>query len=178
MWLPEAERALDLLVASGATVACAESLTGGLLAARLADVPGASRSLVGGVVSYATRIKVSLLEVPEAVVARHGVVSGECAAAMAQGVRRRLDATWALSTTGVAGPDPQEGHPAGTVWVGVAGPDVLETRLLALEGDRTAVREATCSAALDLLAETMRGSSPGKKPSSGSVGPTTPLERE
>ncbi|MBS2938298.1 nicotinamide-nucleotide amidohydrolase family protein [Nocardioides sp. J2M5] len=178
MWLPQAHLALDLLVGSGGTVACAESLTGGLLAARLTDVPGASRALVGGVVSYATRVKVSLLDVPEDVVARHGVVSGECAAAMAQGVRRRLDATWGVSTTGVAGPDPQEGHPAGTVWVGVAGPDGLRTRLLALEGDRSGIREATCAAALDLLVETMRGSSPGKKPSSGSVGPTTPLDRE
>lgn len=153
MWMPEAERVLDLLARRGETVATAESLTGGLLAARLTDVPGASRSVVGGVVAYATRIKVSLLDVPEAVVAGHGVVSGECAEAMAQGVRRRLGSTWGVATTGVAGPDEQDGKPAGTVWIGVAGPDVVRTRLLALEGGRDAVRDATCAAALALLEE-------------------------
>lgn len=144
---------LDLLARRGETVATAESLTGGLLASRLTDVPGASRSVVGGVVAYATRVKMALLDVPEAVVAEHGVVSAECAAAMAEGVRRRLATTWGVATTGVAGPDEQDGKPAGTVWIGVAGPGSARTRLLALDGDRDAVRTATCAAALGLLEE-------------------------
>jgi PncC family amidohydrolase len=147
---------LELLVARGETVATAESLTGGLLASAITDVPGASRAFVGGVVSYATRVKVSVLDVPAAVVETHGVVSEECALAMAHGVRRRLDATWGVATTGVAGPDTQEGRPAGTVWVAVAGPGVVRARLLALDGDRRAIREASCEAAVSLLRDLLR----------------------
>jgi nicotinamide-nucleotide amidase len=147
---------LESLTRRGETVATAESLTGGLLASQLTDVPGASRSFIGGVVSYATRVKVSVLDVPLDVVERHGVVSEQCAVAMARGVRHRLDATWAVATTGVAGPDPQEGRPVGTVWVAVAGDDGVTTRLLDLTGDRHAIREATCGAALSLLRDLLR----------------------
>ena len=146
-----AARILEVLPARGETLAVAESLTGGLLAARLTDVPGASRSFAGGVVSYATRVKVTVLGVPDELVTEHGVVSQECAVAMAQGVRRRLDATWGLATTGVAGPDPQEGRAVGTVWIAVAGPAGEKARLLELAGDRSAIRQATCVAVLDLL---------------------------
>ena len=149
---PTAEGVLEALAGRDETLATAESLTGGLLAARLTDVPGASRSFVGGVVSYATRVKVALLDVPEDVVERHGVVSQECAVAMAQGVRTRLEATWGLATTGVAGPDGQEGHPVGTVWIAVAGPAGVASRRLALTGDRLAIRRATCDAVLSDLA--------------------------
>jgi nicotinamide-nucleotide amidase len=149
---PTAHGVLEALAERGETLATAESLTGGLLAARLTDVPGASRSFVGGVVSYATRVKVALLDVPQDVVTRHGVVSPECAVAMAQGVRVRLDATWGLATTGVAGPDEQDGHPVGTVWIAVAGQSGVGSRLLTLPGDRLAVRQATCDAVLCDLA--------------------------
>ena len=95
MWSAEpdgsaAARVLEALAGRGETLATAESLTGGLLSSRLTDVPGASRSFVGGVVSYATRVKVALLGVPDEVVQEHGVVSQECALAMAQGVCDRL----------------------------------------------------------------------------------------
>ncbi|HEX5918310.1 MAG TPA: CinA family protein [Nocardioides sp.] len=158
MWSGEpddtAARVLEALAARGETLATAESLTGGLLSAQLTDVPGASRSFVGGVVSYATRVKVSLLGVPDVLVETYGVVSGECAGAMAQGARRALGATWAAATTGVAGPDEQEGKPVGTVWVAVAGPSGGVDRRLALSGgDRLAIRRATCDAALELLEE-------------------------
>ncbi|RYC10769.1 CinA family protein [Nocardioides zhouii] len=157
MWSEvSAARVLDALVARGETVATAESLTGGLLSSLLTDVPGASRSFVGGVVSYATRVKVSVLDVPPDLVERHGVVSEECAVAMARGVRGRLDATWGVATTGVAGPDMQDGQPVGTVWVAVAEPDHVAARLLALTGDRRAIREATCEAALSLLQDLLR----------------------
>ena len=146
-----AARVLEGLARRGQTLATAESLTGGLLAAGLTDVPGASRSFAGGVVSYATRVKVSVLDVPAELVERHGVISEECAVAMAQGVRARVSADWGLATTGVAGPGEQEGRPVGTVWVAVAGPGHVESSLLALGGDRRAVRDATCDAALALL---------------------------
>lgn len=149
-------RVLDSLADRGETLATAESLTGGLLAEQITDVPGASRTFVGGVVSYATRVKVALLDVRSTVVDEHGVVSEECAVAMARGVRLRLDATWGVATTGVAGPDEQEGKPVGTVWVAVAGPDVVRTRLLVLDGDRRAIREASCDSALSLLRDLLR----------------------
>ena len=151
-----AARVLEVLAARGETLATAESLTGGLLAARLTNVPGASRSFVGGVVSYATRVKVSALDVPDALVAEHGVVSEPCALAMARGVVARLAATWGIATTGVAGPDEQEGRPVGTVWIAVAGPAGAQARLLALTGDRAAIRGATCEAALSLLEDLLR----------------------
>jgi PncC family amidohydrolase len=152
MWSEQvAARVLETLAVRGESVATAESLTGGLLSAQLTDVPGASRSFVGGVVSYATRVKVAILDVPTEVVEQHGVVSEQCAVAMARGVRLRLDATWGMATTGVAGPDSQEGRPVGTVWVAVAGADVVEARLLDLAGDRLAIRHAACEAVLSVL---------------------------
>ena len=146
-----AGRVLDLVAGRGQTLATAESLTGGLLAARLTDVPGASRCFVGGVVAYASRVKESVLGVPHDLVERHGVISEECASVMAIGVRERLGATWGLATTGVAGPDRQEGQPVGTVWVAVAGPDGVRARLLHLGGTRPEIREATCRATLSVI---------------------------
>ena len=151
-----AARVLEVLAGRAETLATAESLTGGLLAARLTDVPGASRSFVGGVVSYATRVKASALGVPPRLVEAHGVVSQECAVAMAQGVRARLEATWGTATTGVAGPDEQEGRPVGTVWIAVAGPAGVRSRQLALAGDRSTIRGATCDAVLLLLEDLLR----------------------
>lgn len=147
-----ADAVLDLLESRGETLATAESLTGGRLAARITGVPGASVVYVGGVVSYATEVKRSLLGVADSVVAAYGVVSPECARAMAAGVRELLGATWALATTGVAGPDPQEGRPPGTIHLGLAGPGVLTARSLRLTGDRAAVQERTCDEALATLA--------------------------
>ncbi len=111
-----------LLERRGETLATAESLTGGLLAEILTAAPGASKTYVGGVVAYATTLKTDLLRVPEDVVETHGVVSEACARAMADGARELTGATFALATTGVAGPEPQEGQPVGTVHVAVATP--------------------------------------------------------
>ena len=102
---PPAAAALDLLRAAGATLATAESLTGGRLAALLTAVPGASAVYRGGVVAYASDVKVDVLGVPAAVVERYGVVSPECAGEMARAVRGLTGSTYGLSTTGVAGPD-------------------------------------------------------------------------
>lgn len=151
-----------------ATVATAESLTGGKVAARITAVPGASSSFAGGVVSYQTRVKQDVLGVPEEVIDEHGVVSAECAAAMAEGVRRLLDTTYAVSTTGVAGPEPQDDEPVGTVFIGVAGPGRTETHRLALDGDRFMIQESTVDRAVSVLRE-MIGSA-GRRPEEPTLG--------
>ena len=145
------------LQARGETLATAESLTGGLLAGLLTDVPGASATYVGGVVSYATELKQGLLDVPAGLVAEHGVVSAQCAEAMAAGALTATGATWALSTTGVAGPTRQDGHPPGTVFVGVAGPGLLTSSRLALVGGREQVRRDTCARAVSVLVDILEG---------------------
>jgi nicotinamide-nucleotide amidase len=150
----DAAALLDALADRGETLAVAESLTGGLLMAGFTAVPGASRVVRGGVVAYADEAKVTLLGVPADVV-HTAVVSGETARAMAEGARDRCAATWALSTTGVAGPDPQEGKEPGTVYLGWAGPGCSGSERLHLAGDRATIREATCLAAIDLLARTL-----------------------
>lgn len=132
-------------------MATAESLTGGQLAASFTAVPGASACFVGGIVAYATEVKISVLGVAASLVESYGAVSAECAAAMATGAREVLGSTYALATTGVAGPDSQEGHPAGHVWVACAGPAGVETQLLALAGDRASVQAASCRGALSVL---------------------------
>jgi nicotinamide-nucleotide amidase len=134
------------LLARGETGCSAESLTGGALADLLSSTPGASESFRGGVVAYATEVKRSLLGVTAEL-----VVSQECAEQMAIGVRRLLGADWAVSTTGVAGPTEQDGQPVGTVFLAVAGSGGTSVRRLALAGDRTAIRSATCAAALEAL---------------------------
>lgn len=140
-----------LLAARGETVAAAESLTGGLLGAELSSPPGASGSFRGAVVAYATELKAALLGVPESVLAEHGAVSPQTAAAMAAGVRRRLVATYGVALTGVAGPDEQEGHPPGTVHLGLASPRGELARSWQFTGDRDRVRRAAVIAAVDLL---------------------------
>ncbi|BBH15840.1 competence damage-inducible protein A [Nocardioides baekrokdamisoli] len=144
----------------GISLATAESLTGGLVAAALTDVPGASTVVRGGIVAYASDVKVSLLGVPEDLVATSGVVSAECARAMAIGVRGVLAATWGVATTGVAGPGSQEGKPVGTVYVAVAGPDDVDVEELALAGSRDDIRSATVEATLQLILRVLRREEP------------------
>ncbi len=135
-----------LLRERGQTVGCAESLTGGELAATLSGPAGSSTVFAGAVVSYATDVKRSLLGVTAS-----QVVSAECAVQMALGVRDLLRVDWALATTGVAGPDRQEDQPVGTVHLGIAGPSGARSVQLALGGDRSSIRRAACAGALYLL---------------------------
>lgn len=144
---------LEQLKRAHAFVATAESLTGGQLATRFTDSPGASTYYRGGVVTYATDLKTSFLGVPEPVIEEHGVVSADCAREMATRVRDLGGATYGLATTGVAGPDEQEGKPVGTVFVAVAGPGGVVVRPLALAGSRADVQRETCDAVLGLLTE-------------------------
>ncbi|MFI1095030.1 CinA family protein [Streptomyces sp. NPDC020917] len=161
---------LRLLEAASATLAVAESLTGGLVAAEIAAVPGASRSFRGSVTAYATEIKHLLLGVDDRLLAARGAVDPLVAREMAEGVRDRLVADWGAATTGVAGPDPQDGQPVGTVFVAVAGPERTEVRPLLLSGDRTAIRTASVAAVLELLTAELRRSTvarPGSAPEPG-----------
>ena len=127
----------------GVTLAIAESLTGGQVSSSLVEVSGASRVLVGTVVAYATRIKAQLLGVDAAHRERTGPVDRDVALQMADGVRRLLGADVGLATTGVAGPGPADGHPAGTVHVAVVAPWGQRHRELHLGGDRSQIRCAT-----------------------------------
>jgi nicotinamide-nucleotide amidase len=139
-----------LLQKRGWTLAIAESLTGGLAASRVVDVPGSSEWFKGGVVSYDSQVKFDVLGVPEG-----PVISEEAAKAMADGVRRLLDADVGVATTGVAGPAEQEGHPPGTVWVGAAVGHEVTATLLRLPGDRDRVRQLSVISAMDLLRRTL-----------------------
>lgn len=145
-----------LLRASGSTVATAESLTGGRLAVALTDTPGASETYLGGVVTYATELKASILDVDQRIIEEHGVVSPECARAMASGVRALAGATFGIATTGVAGPTEQEGKPPGTVFVGIAGPGLLEVVALELSGKREQIQDRTVREALDAFESVLR----------------------
>ncbi|KIQ10041.1 damage-inducible protein CinA [Curtobacterium flaccumfaciens] len=150
------------LTARGETLAVAESLTGGLVVATLVDVPGASAVVHGGVVAYATPVKHSVLGVSEDLLEAEGAVHPEVARQMAAGVRIALSvdgepATWGISTTGVAGPDPQDGKPVGTVYVGIASAAGAEAFELHLDGDRGAIRHATVSELLARMSSEIRG---------------------
>jgi nicotinamide-nucleotide amidase len=157
-----AHEVVRVLIDRGQTVAVAESLTGGGVTDALVSVPGASGCLRGGVVAYAADLKVELLDVPAELVAQHGTVHPDVARAMAEGVRRRLRADYGVSTTGVAGPGAQEGHPAGTFHVAVDGPSgchvvsVHPDAALPTAG-RAVTRAAARDAALDLLVRCTTG---------------------
>lgn len=154
-----AETVLDHLVRQGATLAVAESLTGGLIGAAFTSVSGSSKSFRGGVISYATDLKHSLLAVPEDLLAREGAVHPEVAAAMARGVASLCGSTYGLAVTGVAGPEPQDGRPVGTVHVAVAGPGGrIWGKDLRLEGSREGIRVDTVQQAVDLLESVLKQS--------------------
>lgn len=147
---------IEQLVRAGETVAVAESLTGGLVLSTLVNPAGASRAIVGGVVVYSTDVKSSVLSVDAGLLAERGAVDAAVAVQMADRVRAQFGATIGLSTTGVAGPDPQDGVAVGTVFVAVAserGDSVEEHHF---GGTRDAVRWASVDAALTILENSLR----------------------
>lgn len=149
------------LRATNRTVATAESLTAGLVAATIAGVPGASTVLRGGLVVYATDLKHRLAGVSEEVLAAEGPVAASTAEQLAVGARTRCTADWGIGLTGVAGPDPQNGIGAGTVFLGLAGPRHTEVMRLKLSGDRWNIRfDATRTAIRELL-RCIRGDAAG-----------------
>lgn len=140
------------LTAMGQTVAVAESLTGGLVAAALTDVAGASAVVRGGVLAYATDLKAQVLGVDQGLLVRVGAVDPDVAEQMAIGVRSLMGATYGMATTGVAGPDQADGTAVGTVYVAVAGPGSATVKALRLSGDRGEIRTQSVLAVLALLA--------------------------
>ncbi|MFF4210088.1 CinA family protein [Streptomyces sp. NPDC001796] len=162
---------LRLLMVRGETLAVAESLTGGLVAAELTAVPGASAVFRGSVTAYATDLKRDLLGVDGTLLNTRGAVDPQVAGQMAVGVRKALGADWGLATTGVAGPDPQDGQPVGTVFVAVAGPfeevsDELggeKVASLRLNGDRAEIRMESVRSVLALLLEQLAGEQTGNE---------------
>ena len=146
-----AAHCLGLMRARGESLAAAESLTAGQITSTVASVPGASDVLLGGIAAYATEVKMSVLGVPRGVIDEHGVISAECAAARADRARTLFGADWAVAATGVAGPDGQDGHPVGEVYVAVASSADVTVEKLHLEGDRDAIRAATTEQAMQLL---------------------------
>ena len=155
-----AQRVIDGLRDRQLTVSTAESLTGGLVASAIVEVPGASDVFRGGVIAYATELKHDILAVDAALLAEHGAVHPDVAVEMATGVRERCSSDWGVATTGVAGPDPQDGHPVGEVYVAVVTGLGSEVRGLFLTGDRADIRAATVHAALDLLEECLEDLGP------------------
>jgi nicotinamide-nucleotide amidase len=145
------------LRSAGATVAVAESLTGGLLCAALTEPAGASASVRGGLVVYATDLKALLAGVPSSLLAERGAVDPDVALALARGARERLGATFGVGVTGVAGPSEQDGRAVGTMFVAVAGPHGERVVEHHEDGDRAAVRAAAVARSLELLdAESQR----------------------
>jgi nicotinamide-nucleotide amidase len=143
--------AVAIAIGNKLTVATAESLTAGMVAATLANTPGASGMLQGGVVAYQNSVKAGVLGVSEELLAEVGSVDGQVAEAMADGARRACGADLGISTTGVAGPEPHDGKTVGTVFIGIAGNSRSESFEYSFSGDRHSIREQACEAALARL---------------------------
>lgn len=146
-----AQKVVQLLRERNETITCAESITGGALTSELVSIPGASHVLKGSIIAYSTEVKVSELKVEPTLIQEFGVVSEEVALAMAQGVKAKFAAEWAISLTGVAGPGASHGVPAGTVWLALLGPGFEETVKLELMGEREMVRRGAVESALGVL---------------------------
>ncbi|MDT3728486.1 CinA family protein [Streptomyces sp. DSM 41972] len=166
-----ATEVVRLLTVNDWTLAVAESLTGGLVAAEITSVPGASKVFRGSVTAYATELKHRLLGVDATLLAQRGAVDPQVAAQMAAGVRTALGADWGIATTGVAGPDPQDGQAVGTVYVAVDGPFAEgdrsasggKVRPLRLNGDRAEIRMESVRSVLALLLAELAGEQTGNE---------------
>ena len=152
-----AAQAVRQALESGRTVATAESLTAGMVSAVLADTPGASGMLQGGVVAYQNSVKDAVLHVPSDLLARAGSVDPDVARAMAAGARTVLGADVGLSTIGVAGPEAHDGKPVGRVYIGIATAAGTAGFEYTFTGSRPDIRAAACGAALERLLEALSG---------------------
>jgi nicotinamide-nucleotide amidase len=150
-----AAAAVHRLVDRRETLATVESLTGGLVATTIVEIPGVSSVYRGGFVVYATDLKHELAGVPAALLAERGPIDPDVAVALATGARERCGADWGVATTGVAGPDPQDGKPVGLVYVAVAGPFGATVRELRLAGNRETIRTESVTEVLSLLSDTL-----------------------
>ena len=146
---------VEALRARGETVSTAESLTAGAVSSAIVSIAGASDVFVGGITAYRDEIKISHLHVDPAILEEHTSVSEEVAVAMARGAMKSFGTTWAIGTTGVAGPNPLDGHPVGAVWVAIQGP-VCQSIELSLSGERESVRNAATASAIATFARILR----------------------
>ncbi|WP_122618543.1 CinA family protein [Streptomyces sp. Tu 4128] len=166
-----AAEVVRLLTVRGETLAVAESLTGGMVASEITSVPGASKAFRGSVTAYATELKREILGVDASLLASRGAVDAQVAAQMAAGARRILGADWGIATTGVAGPDAQDGQPVGTVFVAVDGPSGAgegsacggKVQALRLNGDRAEIRMESVRSVLALLLGELAGEQTGNE---------------
>ena len=142
---------IETLASRGQTLAVAESLTGGGLGFALTQIPGASAVFLGGIISYTTEVKVRELSVGQSIIDRYKVVSEEVAIEMAEGAKNKFATTWAISTTGVAGPGDYQGVREGTVWIAIRGP-INQSLTLTLDGGRDGVRQGAISSAIGTFA--------------------------
>ncbi|NQW64464.1 MAG: CinA family protein [Actinobacteria bacterium] len=136
------------LTLRGETISTAESITGGLIGGAITGVPGSSEVFLGGVISYSNQMKKDELGITAADIKKVGVVSEAIAVAMALAIQKRTKSTWAISSTGVAGPGPVDGIPAGTVWIAIAGPKIAQGIELSIAGKREIVRLGAVESAL------------------------------
>ena len=146
-----AQSIIQKLKSRGETVSVAESLTGGGLGHALTQVPGASEVFIGGVIAYTSDVKINFLGVQKSTIDEHTVVSEEVALEMAQGAMKKLGTTWAIATTGIAGPGDYMGIREGTVWIAICGP-ICQTLHLTLDSGRDGVRQGAISSALGTFA--------------------------
>jgi nicotinamide-nucleotide amidase len=154
-----AAAAVHRLVERHETLATAESLTGGLIAATIVEIPGVSAVYRGGLVVYATDLKHRLAGVEQELLDERGPVDPDVALALAAGARERCGADWGVATTGVAGPEPQDGKPVGLVYVAVAGPSGATMRELKLGGSRAEIRSESVTSVLRLLSDCLEEAS-------------------
>lgn len=151
----QVELIIEYLSARGETISVAESLTAGGLANMLTSASGSSAVFVGGITAYRNEIKSTMLDVDPKIISEFTVISEEVADAMAEGARKVFGTTWAISTTGAAGPESLEGHAPGSVWISIRGP-INQALQLNLEGGREQVRNGTISTAIATFARILK----------------------
>ena len=151
----QVEEIIAMLNDRNETISTAESLTAGGLSQTLTSVSGSSTAFVGGLTAYRNEIKVHMLGVDSSTISNNTVVSEAVAMEMANGAKQQFATTWAIATTGVAGPEPLEGHAPGEVWIAIAGP-INQAVHLTLEGTRDVIRDATVASAIGTFARILK----------------------
>ena len=151
------------LTLRGETISTAESITGGLIGGAITGAPGSSEVFLGGVISYSNQMKKDELGITAADIKKVGVVSEAIAVAMALAIQKRTKSTWAISSTGVAGPGPIDGIPAGTVWIAIAGPKIAQGIELSISGKREIVRLGAVESALGAFERILTSTNLAKK---------------
>lgn len=145
------EKIINTLQHRKETIAVAESITGGELAAALTSAPGSSKVFLGGIVAYSVESKVRELGIPKRLINKFGVYSEEIALEMANGVRKKFNSDWSIASIGVAGPGPAEEIPAGSIWLAIIGPQATQNIRLSLQGSREEIRVGAVTSAVATL---------------------------